>query len=221
MRPPKPDATPPAGGSAAGARAALGAKPIEFHLVMGQGDAEFTRDGLLEFLDRFVFEFDDAAAAFADEVVVMMVASDFITRLPFLEVALIEQVAFLEQAQRAVDGGVADVRVDFLDFGVKLLGADMPAHREEHTRDVVTLPGRFKPARFQPLMELRHPRFDLAALRIAYGRANDAFLQAWHREQLGLQPCPTGPSCPALSAVAAFSAWSDWVCSRRRAAGDR
>ena len=151
MRPPKTRrATPLARArSAAGARAALGAKPVELHLVMAQRDAEFARDRLLEFLDRLVFEFDDAAAAFADEVVVMMVAGDFIARLALLEVALVDQVAFLEQAQRAVDGGVADVRIDLLDFGVELLGADMAAQREEDARDVVALAGRLEPALFE------------------------------------------------------------------------
>src|SRR5271155_4930017 len=109
---------------------------------MAQRDAEFARDRLLEFLDRVVLEFDDAAAALADEVVVMMVAGDLVACLALIEVALVEQVAFLEQAQGAVDGGVADVRIDLLDFGVELLGADMAPQCEEDACDVVALAGR-------------------------------------------------------------------------------
>ena len=66
---------------------------------MGQRDAEFARDRLLELLDRVVLEFDDAAATLADEMVVMMLAGDFIARLALFEMTLVEQVAFLKQAQ--------------------------------------------------------------------------------------------------------------------------
>src|ERR1700726_2711418 len=128
---------------------------------MAQRDAEFARHGLLEPLDRFVFEFDDPAAALADEVVVMMFAGDFVARLTFVEVALVDQVAFLEQAQRAVDGGIADVRIDLLDLSVEFLGTDMAVEREEDARDVIALAGRLEPALLKPRVKLRHPLLGL------------------------------------------------------------
>src|ERR1700730_9261067 len=124
---------------------------------MAQRDAEVARDHLLELLDRLIFEFDDAPAALADEVVVMMLAGDFIARLALVEVPLEKQIAFLEQSQRPVDGGVADVRIDFLDFGVEFLGAEMAAEGEEHAGDVVALAGRLEAALPAASRGLRRP----------------------------------------------------------------
>src|SRR4029077_9188308 len=153
---------------------------------MAQRDAEFARDRLLELLDRLVLEFDDASAALADEVVVMMLAGDFIARLALVEMAFEKQIAFLEQSKRPVDGGVADVRIDFLDFGVEFLGADMAAECEKDPRDIVALAGRFKPALLEPGVKLCHPLLGLAGYRIADRRAGDAFLSAWHGRAPGL-----------------------------------
>src|ERR1700730_7197702 len=152
---------------------------------MAQRDAEFARDGLLEPLDRFVLEFDDPAAALADEMVVMMLTGDFVARLAFVEVPLIDQVAFLQQAQRTVDGSVADVRIDLLALSVEFLGTDMAVEREEDARDVIALAGRLEPALLQPRVKLRHPLLGLDGRRIACGRAGGAFFQAWHGRAMG------------------------------------
>src|SRR5271155_3237288 len=105
-------------------------------------DAELPGHGLLDALHALVLKLDDAAAVLADEMVVMaLLVDDLVAALPVVEVAFGDQLAFLEQLQRAVDCGVADVRVDLFDLGVKLLGADMAAQLKEYPRDIVALTG--------------------------------------------------------------------------------
>ena len=135
--------------------AAVGAESVEFHLVMGQQHAQLLRDCLLHQFQFVVLELDYLAAAFADEMVVMMLAGDFIARLTLVEMTFGEQVAFLQQLERAVNRRIADVRIDLLDLGVEFFRTDMPPQLEEYARDIVALAGRFQPALAQPRMELR------------------------------------------------------------------
>src|SRR5215469_13788496 len=137
--------------------AAVRADSVQFHLVAGQRHAQVARDDVLHALDRRVLELDDLAAALADEVIVMALADGFVARLTLVEMALVQQLAFLEQAQRAVDRRVADVRVDLLDLGVKFFGADVMAVLEEHARDVVALAGGLEPALLQAGVKGEHP----------------------------------------------------------------
>ena len=59
--------------------------------------AELTGNRLLEALDAIVFEFDDLAAAFADEMVVMVIVDGFIAGLTVVEVPLLQKVALAQQ----------------------------------------------------------------------------------------------------------------------------
>src|ERR1700730_2296245 len=105
--------------------------------MRGQRDPQFACHSLLDSLHPFVLELDDAAAALANEMVVMaLLVDDLVTPLSVVEMALRDQFAFLEQLQRAVNCGIADVRIDLLDFGVQLLGADMAPQGKENPRNI-------------------------------------------------------------------------------------
>jgi hypothetical protein len=54
-------------------------------------------------------------------------------RLPLIEMRLEQQAAFLQQLERAVDRGIADLRVDLFDLGIKLL-ARMCRRSSKNTR---------------------------------------------------------------------------------------
>src|SRR5262245_9481464 len=51
---------------------ALTAQPVEFHLTAGEAEAEAAGNFGLQGIDASLLELDDLAAAFADQVVVMM-----------------------------------------------------------------------------------------------------------------------------------------------------
>src|SRR5579863_2470705 len=71
---------------------------VQLHFVARENYAEIARDDILHALDGGVFELDDLAASLADEMIVMALADGFVTRLALVEVALVEQRAFLQQA---------------------------------------------------------------------------------------------------------------------------
>src|SRR5215469_16224990 len=120
----------------------------------GERDSQFARHGLLDALHALVLELNNAAAALADEMVVMALLVDYLVApLSVVEMSLRDQLALLEQLQSAVNGGVADVGVDFLDLGVQLLGADVTSQIEEHARDIVALAGGLEPAFLEPRVE--------------------------------------------------------------------
>jgi hypothetical protein len=120
---------------------------------------------LLHPLDRIVLEFHNSATLFADEMVMMVPASDFKPRLVLIEVALGEQLAFLEQFQSTVNGRVTDMRIYFLYLRIKFLGTDMPAHFEEHPSDVIAWRRRFKAAIPPSRMKQFHPLLGLVRAR--------------------------------------------------------
>jgi len=66
------------------------------HPYVSREHAQLLRDRLLHQFQFVVLELDYLAAAFADEMVVMMLAGDFVARLALVEMALGEQVAFLQ-----------------------------------------------------------------------------------------------------------------------------
>jgi hypothetical protein len=83
-----------------------------------QSNAQLFGNILLHSLDCVVLEFHDLAAMFTDEVIMMMFAGYFEPRLVFIEVAFGQQLAVLQQLERAIDRGVTDMRIYFLDLGV-------------------------------------------------------------------------------------------------------
>ena len=120
--------------------AAIGADSVKFHLVPSELTPS-SRATIFCIRSRSsIFELDNTAASLADKMIVMLLADRFVARLAFVEMALGKQFAFLEQPQGSVNRRVADVRIDFLDFRVQKLGADMlPAARR--------IPARYRRAR--------------------------------------------------------------------------
>src|SRR5579875_61031 len=158
----------------------LRAQAVQLDFVAGQRYAQLAGDHLLNLFQALVCEFDDAAAVFADEMVMMALVDDFIAPLAVIKMALGYQFAFLEQLQGAVDGGVAEMGIDLLDLGIKLLGADVAAQFEEHTRDIVTLRRGFKPMLAQPLMELRHALVGTDRRGLAHAGARRRYARMRH-----------------------------------------
>ncbi|GEM_PF-2819341 len=105
--------------------------------MAGEYNAQFPSHILLHPFDRIVFEFDDFATLFANEMVVVMLTSDFVARLVFIKVTLGQEFTFLEQFERSVDGCVTDVRIDFLYFGIEFFRTHMPTQFEKDTGNIV------------------------------------------------------------------------------------
>ena len=92
-------------------------------------------------------------------MIVMALTDGFVTRLPLVKMAFVQQRAFLEQAQRPVNRRIADVRVDLLDLRMQFFGADMMSELEKYACDVVALAGGLEPALLEPDVEGAHPLF--------------------------------------------------------------
>ena len=87
-----------------------------------QLEALALRDPILERLDLIVLELLDAPAFEADQVIVMLIVmGHLVARDAVPEMPLDGQAAFLEQLQRSIDRGVADLGIDRADLGQELL----------------------------------------------------------------------------------------------------
>src|SRR6516225_3815020 len=207
--------------------------------MAGEHNTEFFRDILLHPLDRVVFEFHDLAALLANEMVVMVLAGDLIARLVFIEVALGQQLALLEQFEGPVNCCVTNVGIYFLYFGIKFLGTDMAAEFEKDPRDIVAWRGGLEAAVAQTRMKQLHPLLGLApagalapsAIHVTFGHraspnkpvttkrdSEPAPPRRQARPKLILYPLRVGLSGVAGSAV---HPGSEDASIRRRAAGDR
>ncbi len=116
---------------------AVGAQAVKLQLVPGKHHTQFAGDVLLHPLDCVVFELHDLAAFLTDEMVMMMLAGDFISGLVFIEVALSQQLALLEQLESTVNCCVTDMGIDFPYFAIKFLGTDMAAEVKKNPGDIV------------------------------------------------------------------------------------
>ena len=109
---------------------------------------------LLEHADFLAEKFDRTSALGANHVMVaaavvlMLVAGD-----PVVEGDFAGQSAFGEKFQRAVNGGVADTRVFFLNKTMKLIGGEMIASLQKSTQNRVALPGLFQADALQMRMQ--------------------------------------------------------------------
>src|SRR5262249_24317749 len=94
--------------------ATLAADAVQLELVAAYDEAEKPRDPLLQLLQLVAGELHDLSTALADDVIVVLhflFGRHLVPRLPVVEVALGGDAALPQQAQRAIDGGVADPRV--------------------------------------------------------------------------------------------------------------
>jgi hypothetical protein len=89
--------------------------------VADQTVAELARDLVLELLDLLALELDDRAAARVDQMVVMLVRRLLVARPAVAEVVPLQDAGLLEQADRAIDRGDGDLRIDGVRPAVQLL----------------------------------------------------------------------------------------------------
>jgi len=79
--------------------------------------------GVLKFLDVVVLEFDDLAAADADEVVVMFAPlRPFVELFPISEILFFQDLAFLQKRQGPVNRGLGNSPVRFFGQFEKFFG---------------------------------------------------------------------------------------------------
>jgi hypothetical protein len=152
---------------------AVCAQSVKLQLMPGKHHAQLFGNVLLHPLDCVVFEFHNLAALLTDKMVMMVLAGDFKPCLVFIEVALGQQLAFLEQFERPVNCGVTDVRIYFLYFGIEFFGADMTAQFEKNPGDIIAWRSGLEPAVTQARMEQFQPLFGLGWARTLALRAID------------------------------------------------
>src|SRR5207249_7422755 len=112
----------------------LATDAVELEAVARDHGTELLGDALVERGDLEARELHDPRAALADEVVVGALSTVCFLepRFAIVEVAFGRQAALLQQAERAIDGGVADPRVDLFHLGVELFDADVAVGGRKH-----------------------------------------------------------------------------------------
>ena len=100
--------------------------------------AEARRDSLLQALDLVILELEDQAALHADQVIVV-IADDFVARLPVAELTLDRKAAIDEELQRSIDRRVADLRLTLADLAEQLVDRDVLTRAEELLDDRLAL----------------------------------------------------------------------------------
>ena len=109
---------------------------------------------VLPALDRRVDELDHLSAARADEVVVVLALPKPLVPVFFLVQAdPPHEAAFVEQLQRPVDGGPADLGAALAHPDHEVLGVEVAVRREDLVEERAPLAGRFEPFPFQELAE--------------------------------------------------------------------
>ncbi len=138
---------------------ALATDAVEFQPVPSEDEAELLRDLFLESLQLVVGEFDDFGATVAQNVIVVGLAGVdvLVPGLAVREALLFGQLAFLQQFQGSVDGGVTDSRVDLADFPVQVVDTHMALGLEEDSRDIIALRRRLEPALLEDPTKGREP----------------------------------------------------------------
>ena len=134
--------------------AAVFADPVDLKRVPGGEVAVFTADLLLELADFLGKELDGTAATGAHHVVMaaaivlVLVARDSVVEGDFAG-----QAAFGQQLQRAVDGGIADACIFFLDKSVQFVGGEMVPGFQKSVQNGVALGRLLQADTFQMLVK--------------------------------------------------------------------
>ena len=105
--------------------AAVEGDAVELHAMVDEAEAELLGDPLLKHLELLVDELDDLAGLDVDQMVVMRFRRGLVARAAVAELVALEDSRFLEQADRAVDGGDRDVGIDRGGAGVERLDVGM------------------------------------------------------------------------------------------------
>lgn len=100
---------------------------------------------VLQMFDLFIFELEYITACGADEMVVMLLASDgFVSRLSVTEIEFFSDSAFGKKLQRPVHGSIADIGMFFSDFQIQFFGGKVGTGAQKVIKDDLSLPGRFQ-----------------------------------------------------------------------------
>ena len=94
----------------AGSAIAVEGDAVELHAVVDEAEAELLGDPLLQHFELLVDELDDIAGFDIDQMIVVRFRRGFVARAAVAELVALEDAGFLEQADRAVDGGDRDIR---------------------------------------------------------------------------------------------------------------
>ncbi len=123
--------------------AATRAEPVELQAVGLDHEAVFCRDLFLQPLDFAVLEFDDRAAAGADEMVVMAFMGDVVVLRLGAEVASLGDSSFAKEVQRAIDRRETQMGILLGELMIHRLGRHvlLPKERRENQ---LPLAGQFQ-----------------------------------------------------------------------------
>lgn len=113
--------------------------PEEFMPMMRDPITKIGRDLVLSILKLFVVEFDDAATALADQMVVVVLTERLVAGETLAEIANTRETGADHQLERAVDGGVANTGFDCANALQQFLDADMARGARELGHDQITL----------------------------------------------------------------------------------
>ena len=124
------------------ARRPLYAAPIDVVPVSGQQESMVGCHDLLLSLDALIFELEDVATVFTDQVIVVLTLDDgLIACLPIPKVSLVRNPSVREELHGSVDGRVANALHVPLDGHGQVFHSDMALRVEERTQDGPPLPG--------------------------------------------------------------------------------
>src|SRR5258707_8505956 len=84
----------------------------EFEPMIDQAITQLLRDAALQFLDRFVLEFDHSAGLDIDQMIVMVGRTLLVTGATVAEIVTGKDTGLFEQPDGSIDGGDADARIN-------------------------------------------------------------------------------------------------------------
>jgi hypothetical protein len=142
------------------------AEAVQFHFVVAEDEAGFLGDFVLQAFDVRVEKLDDGVALGADEVVVMLARciGTLVARLAIEKMPRGSQTTGSQQLHGAVDGRLADFRVDAPRPLQDLFDGKMAGRAEENVGDDLALPRCFQAVAQQVLFELAMGRLFVSGI---------------------------------------------------------
>lgn len=121
------------------------AASVDFQAVIIQIKAVITGDFFLEFFNGFAFKFENGSALNADQVIVVLpVEVAFVAKRPVSEIMFLGNLAFLQEFQGSVYGGIADLGVVAANAMEEFFGIDMPFAAKKMAENIHALGGQFQ-----------------------------------------------------------------------------
>ena len=133
---------------------ATGTAAVKLHPVVKDLKTAAFGNRVLEGFDGFVLKFYDLPAPETDEVIMMPRTGDgFISGFSISEFSFLGQTQLGEEFEGPVNGGVANLRVDFRHKGMNLAEVLVPGGVKEDIEDFLTLSGRLQPPTGNPVFK--------------------------------------------------------------------